>query len=81
LTNTTQAIIIFTAHGWTLVNLTKEIGTDYENLYKMYFDRTASYQRNLFVFPFAGTQGLVNEIEELKKKIKELEDKLDSRGT
>jgi hypothetical protein len=47
----------------------------------MYFDRTASFQRNLFVFPFAGTQGLVSEINEMKKKIKELEDKLEDRST
>ena len=30
----------------------KDLGTDYETLYKLFFDRTTPFQRNLMMFPY-----------------------------
>jgi hypothetical protein len=73
----------------TWINETKEIGrrfsevmknfgTDYETLYKMYFDRTTSLQRNLMVFPYVGAQNLSEEVKELRRKVTELEGKVNN---
>jgi hypothetical protein len=54
----------------------KELGTDYETLYKMYFDRTTSFQRNLMIFPYMRTQNIADEVKNLRRKIAELEKKV-----
>ena len=54
----------------------KDMGTDYETLYKMYFDRTASFQRNMMIFPYIRAQNLAEEVKELRRKIADLEKKV-----
>ena len=60
----------------TLSNIMKNLDVDYDTLYKMYFDRTTGFGPSLMMFPYMRTQNLVNDVTELKKKIRELEKKI-----
>jgi BMFP domain-containing protein YqiC len=59
----------------------KEFGADYENLYKSYFERTANFQRNIWISPFNGVSALHDEVDFLKQKIADLEKKLAKKGS
>ncbi|MDO9537469.1 MAG: hypothetical protein Q7J68_04030 [Thermoplasmata archaeon] len=57
-------------------SLAKNLETDIESLYQSYFERTGAIQKNLMMFQFPSAYALQNEISELKKKVEELEKKL-----
>jgi hypothetical protein len=65
--------------GKRLTNMMKDFGTDYESLYRMYFDRTANIQTNFTRLPYMNTQASATEVTELKRKLTELERKLDRK--
>jgi hypothetical protein len=54
----------------------RDTGFDYENLYTLYFERTAAWQKHWNMYSHNGVQGLVDELEELRKKVESLERKV-----
>ena len=53
-----------------------DTGFDYENLYRLYFERTAAWQKHWGLYSHNGVQDLVDEIEELRRKVESLEKKV-----
>ncbi len=47
----------------------------------MYFDRTARYNRNIMMMPYPGSKDLTAEVKDLKRKIEELESKMNKRSS
>ena len=58
-----------------------EAGTDYEDLYKKLFERTATLQRSMGMYPFMTSQTTPKEIGELKSRINELEKRIETLST
>ncbi len=65
--------------GARLTNTMQASGTDYEGLYKMYFERMAGFQKGWTMFPFFGPQKVRDEVADLNKKVADLEKKLDEQ--
>jgi methyl-accepting chemotaxis protein len=54
----------------------KTISSDYEKMFRSYLERTANFQENFGIFTVSRVQSFQTEMDDLRKKVKQLEDKL-----
>jgi predicted DNA-binding protein YlxM (UPF0122 family) len=54
----------------------KTLSSDYEKVFRSYLERTTSFQESLGLFSVTRAQSLYGEIDDLKKTLKKMEERL-----